>query len=106
MPRPARRIGTKREFLAGQDLGPGDGNRGFDLDFLQRQVARDFISHQHRDFGNQLAKFLGGRPLVAHQGNLVLDQWMVKDKYIIHEEPPMLVIDCYCYYEIVLLQSR
>ena len=65
------------QLSAGDDLGLGDGDWGLHLDLLERQVAGGLVAHQHRDFADQLAEFLGAGVLVAQQGEFVLNQWVV-----------------------------
>lgn len=67
------------DFLAGEHLLLALANRRLDLDFLEREVARDLISHEHRDFLEQLAEVLRARLLHAHDRELMLDQRMVDD---------------------------
>ena len=66
----------------------GDGGR---VHLLQRrldalpghgQIARHLIAHQEGDLLQQLAEEDGGGALVAHDGELVLDQRMIEDMEI------------------------
>lgn len=41
-------------------------HRRFNFDFLQRQLARDLIGHQHANFFQKFAKVLGSAIFVAH----------------------------------------
>ena len=68
-----------REYLR---LHLADGR--FNLDFLSGQVASDFVDHQRGDFFQQFAEFLGSRFLLAHDGQLMLNQRMVENVYLTH----------------------
>ena len=65
------------EFLTGDGLRDHLGDRGLDLDVLEREVAGDLIAHEHRDLVEQLAEILRAGLLAAHDGQLVCDQRMV-----------------------------
>ena len=81
--------GTKdrndRHFLAGDAAASGDGNGRLNVDFLQRKIAGRLVAHQHGNLGDELAEFLHAGPLVAQDGQLVLDQGMVKYAYFAHD---------------------
>ena len=64
----------QHQFFAVNDLAGHDLQRGFDLNVLQRHVARDFIGHQAAEFIEQGAKGVGRRVFAAHQRELVLHQ--------------------------------
>ncbi len=57
------------------------GNRGFDFDGFQRQVARRFIAHQHCNFLGGFSEFLDTCLFVAHQAQLVEDQRVIHFMY-------------------------
>ena len=48
-------------------------------DFLGGKLARDFEYHQHGDFFQQFPEFLGPGVLIAHNGQLVLDERMIEN---------------------------
>ena len=55
-----------RELLAGYQKRGRLCDRSLDFDLFERQVARQFVAHQHRYFIEQLAEVLGAGLLVAH----------------------------------------
>ena len=65
------------QLLACDHLSLRAADRGFDFNRFERQIAGDFVSHQHGDFVQQLAKLLGAGLLIAHQGELMLNQRMI-----------------------------
>ena len=67
------------QFLPGEARRHHRGERRLDLDFGQRQVARDLVAEQHADFVEQLAKRFGRAGLVADERQLVLHQRMIDD---------------------------
>ncbi len=71
-----------RQFLAGDDRGVEGGQRSLDRLIGDRQIAGDLVAHQQRDLAQQLAEGLGRGALVAHMGQLVLDQRMIDDVQI------------------------
>ena len=77
--------GNHSQLLAGDSLALGHGNGRFHFHFLQRQIAGRLIAHQHGDLGDELTKFLDAGPLVAQDGQLVLDQGMVEYAYFAHD---------------------
>ena len=70
---------NERQFSAGNDFGLCQSNRSFDFNLFERQVAGSFIAHQHGYFADQFAEFLGTGVFVSQQGNLVLDEWVIKN---------------------------
>ena len=73
------------QLLAGQLTGRALADGGLDLHLLGGQVAGHLVHHQHGDLVEQLAELLGAGILAAHDGQLVLDQGMVKDNNFSHE---------------------
>ena len=73
------------QLLAGQLTGRALADGGLDLYLLGGQVAGHLVHHQHGDLVEQLAELLGAGILAAHDGQLVLDQGMVKDHNFSHE---------------------
>ena len=72
------------EFLAGDRRLHRLGQRRFDLDQLQRQIAGHLVGQQHADLVEELAEALGRHRLVAHQRQLVLDQGVADDVDVRH----------------------
>jgi hypothetical protein len=56
--------------------------RGLDLHVLQGHVSAHFVGHQAAYFVEQLAKAVGAGVPIAHQGQLVLHQWVVNQVQI------------------------
>jgi len=76
--------GDQHQLLAVDDLAGHGFQRGFDLDVLQRHVARDFVGHQRGEFAQQAAEAVGARVLFAHQRELVLDEGVGDDGDVAH----------------------
>ncbi len=66
------------DLLALDDRRIHLGERRLDLLRRHRQVAGELIAHQQRDLLQQLPEQGGRRRLVAHHGELVLDQRMIE----------------------------
>jgi hypothetical protein len=71
-----------RHLLAGDGRRVHGRQRRFDPLVRHRQVARDLVAHQQPDLPQQLAELDGGRALVAHQAELMLDQRVIEHMQI------------------------
>jgi hypothetical protein len=71
-PHPSAQDRREHQLLAGNRLARHARDRRFDLDVLQRQIARDLVTQQHADLAQQSAEGAGGCLLVAQDGELVL----------------------------------
>ena len=69
--------GNQRDLLAGNHMHTCICQRGFDGDFLERQVAGCLIAHQHGDFAGRFAELLYASGFIAHQAELMLDQRVI-----------------------------
>src|SRR5215467_1647786 len=78
------------KLFARYALGRGARKRGFDLGIDQRKVAGDFITQEHADLAQQLAKCLRRALLVSNERELVLNEWMVSDVDSLHWKLPSL----------------
>ncbi len=79
------------KLFAGQTLYLCVSNGSFDLDFLERKVARGFITHEHGDLADELTEFLHARVLIAEDGQLMLDQGVVKYMQLTHCFAPLYI---------------
>ncbi len=84
--------GDDGQLLARQGFKGAGGDRGLDLDVLQRQVPGGLVALQSGDLGDDLPEFLHPGALVPEDGQLVLKQRMVQDVYlfVIHVFAPLL----------------
>ena len=55
------------------------------LHILQRKVTEGLIAHQHGNFLDEGAELIGSCGFIAQNGNLVLNQRVVKYHYVIHK---------------------
>jgi hypothetical protein len=74
----------EHELLAGDRRLHGLGQRRFDFDELQRQIAGHLIGEQHADLVEKLAEPLGRNRFVAHQRQLVLHEGVADDVNVRH----------------------
>ncbi len=63
--------------------------RRFDLDQVERQVARDLVAKQDAELAAQLAERFGREVLFAQQRQLVLHQRMTDDRDAFHHTLPL-----------------
>ena len=73
-----------RHLSAGNDRRRRAFKRGLDLNILGLQIRKGLVAHQHADFLDQAAKFIGSGRLVAETGNLMLYQRVAVYKYFSH----------------------
>ena len=59
-------------------------NGGFNLHILHGKVTQGLITHEHGNLLNEGAELVGSCSFVAQYGNLVLNQRVVKNHYVIH----------------------
>ena len=67
------------DLLAGEPAAGGDLKRRLHLDVLEREIAHGLIALKDRKLVHELAELLGGRVLVAQDGELVLHERVVDD---------------------------
>ena len=90
---PGAEDGDDSQLFAGQHGSHACFHRRLHLLILQRQIAQGLIAHQHDDLLDQGAEFIGSGRLVPENGNLVLDQRVIKDRYIFHRKACLSI--CY-----------
>ncbi len=83
----------EHRLLALKDRRIHGRQRRFDVERGERQVAGDLVGQEQRDLAQQLAEARGRRGLVAHQGELVLDQRVVDDGDTLHGGLPSRAAD-------------
>ena len=59
-------------------------NRGFNRNVLQRKITKCFISHQDSNLFDQLTELICSCIFIADNRNLVLDQRVIHNKYVLH----------------------
>lgn len=72
------------QFAARNLRGTHLAYRSFYFLVGQRQIPRDFIPHKQGNLSKQLSEILGSGVLVPHNGQLVLNHWVVDDVYSAH----------------------
>lgn len=75
--------GNDRDLLAGQRRQLRRAERRLDHLGRQRQIPRRLVGDVHADLRNQLAKIFDAGVLVAHDAQLVGDQRMVDNVYVL-----------------------
>ena len=67
------------DLLAGETTTGAFLEWRLDVDVLKREVAHGLVALEDGQLGHELAEVLGGRVLVAQDGELVLDEGVVDD---------------------------
>ena len=78
--------GDHRQLAAGDHGGHAGLDGGLHLYILQGKIPQGFIAHEHGTLLGERTEFIGSRGLVPEEGNFVLNQRVVKNHYIIHNE--------------------
>ena len=87
---------TRAKHRDHRQLSSGDHRRHtafngrLHLDILQRQVPKRLISHQNRNLFYNGAELIGSGIFIPQAGNLMLNQRVIHDVYIVHMFSPVL----------------